>query len=149
MFVHSEAETRLSFICKSTPQSMTSLRLPTTDVIDCGVELYQGFRATRLLVRCKSQKVRSSSVKNVCCWLLILGEKRFTVGKSRSILLIQILYNAVKRLIFFKCDELSKRTAFTFNTLLIFLEYLFEFLINTASPASDSDYQQNFTAKKL
>ena len=149
MCVHSEAETRLSFICKSTPQSMTSLRLPTADVIDCGVELYQGFRATRLPVRCKGQKVLSSSVKNVCCWLFILGEKRFTVGKSRSILLIQILYNAVKRLIFFKCDELSKSTAFTFNILLIFLEYLFEFLINTASPASDSVYQQNFTAKKL
>ena len=149
MCVHREAETRLSFICNSTPQSMTSLRLPTTDVIDCGVELYQGFRATRLPVRCKGQKVRSSSVKNVCCWLFILGEKRFTFGKSRSILLIQILYNAVKRLIFFKCDELSKSTAFTFNTLLIFLEYLFEFLINTASPASDSVYQQNFTAKKL
>ena len=73
----------------------------------------------------------------------------FAVGKSRSILLIQILYNAVKRLIFFKCDELSKSTAFTFNILLIFLEYLFEFLINTTSPASDSVYQQNFTAKKL
>ena len=49
----------------------------------------------------------------------------------------------------FKCDELSRSTAFTFNTLLIFLEYLFEFLINTALPASDSVYQQNFTAKKL
>ena len=136
MCVHSEAETRLSFICKSTPQSMTSLRLPTTDVI----ELYQGFRATRLPVRCKGQKVRSSSVKNVCCWLFILGEKRLLVNRDRF---------SVKRLIFFKCDELSKSTAFTFNTLLIFLEYLFEFLINTASPASDSVYQQNFTAKKL
>ena len=136
MCVHCEAETRLSFICKSTPQSMTSLRLPTTDVI----ELYQGFRATRLPVRCKGQKVRSSSVKNVCCWLFILGEKRLLVNRDRF---------SVKRLIFFKCDELSKSTAFTFNTLLIFLEYLFEFLINTASPASDSVYQQNFTAKKL
>ena len=136
MCVHSEAETRLSFICKSTPQSMTSLRLPTTDVI----ELHQGFRATRLPVRCKGQKVRSSSVKNVCCWLFILGEKRLLVNRDRF---------SVKRLIFFKCDELSKSTAFTFNTLLIFLEYLFEFLINTASPASDSVYQQNFTAKKL
>ena len=119
-------------------KSMTSLRLPSTDVIDCGVELYQGFRATRLPAGCKGQKVLSSSLKNVYCWLFILGEKRFSVGKSRSILLIQILYNAVKRLIFFKCGEFSKSTAFIFNALLIFLEYLFEFLINTASPASDS-----------
>ena len=56
----------------------------------------------------------------------------FTAGKSQPILLMQILYNAVKRLIFFKCDELSSSTAFTFKTLLIFLEYIYEFLINTA-----------------
>ena len=98
---------------------------------------------------CKGQNVRSSSVKNVYCWLFILGEKMFTVGKSRSILLLQILYNAVKRLIFFKCDELSQSTAFTFKTLLIFLEYIFEFLMNKAPPASDSVYQQNFTAKSF
>ena len=98
---------------------------------------------------CKGQNVRSSSVKNVYCWLFILGEKMFTVGKSRSILLLQILYNAVKRLIFFKCDELSQSTAFTFKTLLIFLEYIFEFLMNKAPPASDSAYQQNFTAKSF
>ena len=54
-------------------------------------------RATQLPVGCKGQNVRSSSVKNVHCWLFILGEKRFTVGKSRSILPIQIVYNAVKR----------------------------------------------------
>ena len=73
----------------------------------------------------------------------------FTVGKSRSILLLQILYNAVKRLIFFKSDELSQSTAFTFKTLLIFLEYIFEFLMNKAPPASDSVYQHNFTAKSF
>ena len=83
--------------------------------------------------------------------LLLVNRDRFSSSAlgTRLILLIQILYNAVKRLIFFKCDELSKSTAFTFNTLLIFLEYLFEFLINTAPPASDSVYQRNFTAKKL
>ena len=62
---------------------------------------------------------------------------------------IQILYNAVKILIFFKCDELSKSTAFTFSTLLIFLEYLFEFLINTASPASDSLSTEFYGKKAL
>ena len=41
------------------------------------------------------------------CWLFILGDEMFTAGKSLPILLMQILYNAVKRLIFFKCDELS------------------------------------------
>ena len=56
---------------------------------------------------CKDQNVRSSSVKNVYCWLFILGDEMFTAGKSRPILLMQILYNAVKRLIFFKCDGLS------------------------------------------
>ena len=79
--------------------------------------------------------------------------KMFAVGNSswvrKGLLLVNRDRFSVKRLIFFKCDELSKSTAFTFNTLLIFLEYLFEFLINTASPASDSVYQQNFTAKKL
>ena len=55
MCVHSEAETRLSFICNSTPQSMTSLRLPTSDVIDCGVELHQGFQATPLPVGAKGK----------------------------------------------------------------------------------------------
>ena len=48
---------------------------------------------------CKDQNVRSSSVKNVYCWLFILGDEMFTTGKSRPILLMQILYNAVKRLI--------------------------------------------------
>ena len=41
------------------------------------------------------------------CWLFILGDEILTTAKSRPILLMQILYNAVKRLIFFKCDELS------------------------------------------
>ena len=41
------------------------------------------------------------------CWLFILGDEIFTAGISRPILLMQILYNAVKRLIFLKCDELS------------------------------------------
>ena len=55
MCEHSEAETRLSFICNSTPQSMTSLRLPTSDVIDCGLELHQGFQATPLPVGAKGK----------------------------------------------------------------------------------------------
>ena len=76
----------------------------------------------------------------IYCWLFILGDELFTAGKLRPILLMQILYNAVKRLIFFKCDELSQSTAFTFKTLLIFLEYIYEFLINTALLASDSAY---------
>ena len=87
--------------------------------------------------------------------------KMLTVGESRPILVMQIMYNArrshVKTLngfvghacIFFKCDELKWSTAFRFNSLLIFLEHLFEFLINTTPPASDSIYQQKFTAKKL
>ena len=53
MCEHSEAETRISFICNSTPQSMTSLRVPTSDVNDCGVELHQGFQATPLPVGAK------------------------------------------------------------------------------------------------
>ena len=53
MCEHSEAETRISFICNSTPQSMTSLRVSTSDVNDCGVELHQGFQATPLPVGAK------------------------------------------------------------------------------------------------
>ena len=82
MCVHSEGETRLSFTCNSTPQSKTSLRLPTSDVIDCGVKLHQGFQATPIPVGAKNKNVRSSSVKNIYFWLLILGDEMFTVGKS-------------------------------------------------------------------
>ena len=49
--------------------------------------------------------------------------------------------------IFFKCDELSQSTAFTFKNLLIFLEYVFQFLINTAPPVSDR--KENFRRKAL
>ena len=112
------------------------------------LSFFSNFRATfGCIVKQRLLDLLAQSIH--AYWLFVLGEKRFTVGKSRSILLIQILYNIVKRLIFFKCDDLSKSKAFTFNTLLIFLEYLFEFLTNTAPPASDSVYQQNFTAKKL
>ena len=38
---------------------------------------------------------------------------------------------------FFKCDEMSLSTAFTVKTLLIFREYIFEILINTALPGKD------------
>ena len=44
------------------------------------------------------------------CLLLVIHPRRdemFTADKSRPILLMQILDNAVKRLIFFKCQELS------------------------------------------
>ena len=77
------------------------------DVIDCGIELHQGFQATPLPVGAKGKMLVHPFLKNVSCWLFILGDKMFTAGKSWPILLIQILYNAVKRLIFFKCDELS------------------------------------------
>ena len=50
-----KAETRLSFICNSTPQSMTSLRLPTSDVIGCDVELHQGFQGIPLLEGAKAK----------------------------------------------------------------------------------------------
>ena len=83
---------------------------------------------------CDCQPVRSSIVASSCikvskqhhyrwaqrpkcsfslcekCLLLVIHPRRdemFTADKSRPILLMQILYNAVKRLIFFKCQELS------------------------------------------
>ena len=37
---------------------------------------------------------------------------------------------------FFKCEEMSLSAAFTVKPLSIFLEYIYEFLINTALPAS-------------
>ena len=42
---------------------------------------------------------------------------------------------------FFKCEEMSKSAAFTVKPLSIFLEYIYEFLINTALPASNSVYR--------
>lgn len=41
------------------------------------------------------------------------------------------------------------QTTFTVKTLLIFFEYIFEFLINRSPPASNSVYQQNFMGKTL
>ena len=50
---------------------------------------------------------------------------------------------------FFKCEEMSVSAAFTFKPLSIFLEYIYEFLINTALPASNSVYRQNLMGKKV
>ena len=50
----------------------------------------------------------------------------------------------------FKCDEMSSSTAFTVRTLLIFLQYIFEFFINKALPPSNSVvYRQNFKGKNV
>ena len=49
----------------------------------------------------------------------------------------------------FKCDQMSLSTALTVKTLLIFLEHIFELLINTALPASNSIYGQNFMGKNV
>ena len=80
----------------ATPQSMTSLRLPSrymiylvgsrSDVIDCGVELHEGFWATRLPLATKAKMFVHPF------W------KMFTVGEWRPILVTQIMYDAVKRL---------------------------------------------------
>ena len=35
---------------------------------------------------------------------------------------------------FFKCDEMSQSTALTVKTILVFLEYVFQFFINKALP---------------
>ena len=50
---------------------------------------------------------------------------------------------------FFKCEEMSLNTAFTVKSALIFLEYIFEFLMNTAPLASNSVYRQNFGGEKF
>ena len=50
---------------------------------------------------------------------------------------------------FFKCEEMSLNTAFTVKSALIFLEYIFEFLMNTAPLASKSVYRQNFGGEKF
>ena len=44
----------------------------------------------------KGQNFRSSSVKNVSCWLFILCEKMLTFGKWRPILLMHLLFNELK-----------------------------------------------------
>ena len=60
---------------------MTSLRLPTSDVIDCGVELHQGFQGTPLPVGAKRKMF-------VCP----LG-KMFTVGYSSWVTRCLLLVN--------------------------------------------------------
>ena len=90
-------------------------------------------------------------------WSFILREKKqITVGESHPILLMQTagnckLYNAVSKRL---CDGFPliscyrpyvlQTMAFTFKTLLIFLEFTFELLINTArqlQTASTAEFQ--------
>ena len=102
----------------------------------------------------KCQNVRSSFLKNVYCWWITTDSRHANNVQrcketSRRFLVKTPIGFVGDTCIFFKCDELSWSRAFTFNALLIFLEYLFVFLINTAPPVSDNVYEQNFTAKKL
>ena len=46
---------------------------------------------------------------------------------------------------FFKCDEMG----LTVKTMLVFLEYIFQFFINQALPVSNSVDRQNFKGKKV
>ena len=41
------------------------------------------------------------------------------------------------------------QATFTVQTLLIFCEYIFEFVINRSPPASNSVYQRNFMGKNV
>ena len=50
---------------------------------------------------------------------------------------------------FFKCDEMSQSTALTVKNMLAFLEYIFQFFINKALPASNSVDRQNFVGKRV
>ena len=49
----------------------------------------------------------------------------------------------------FKCDKMSLSTALTVKIMLVFLEYIFQFFINKALPASNSVDRQNFTGKSV
>ena len=81
---HSEAKTQRIFICNSTPQSITSSRFPSNA---------SDFRWVRV------QRPKCPFILcEAYCWLFILSEKMFIVSESRPILLMKILYNAVKRL---------------------------------------------------
>ena len=46
---------------------------------------------------------------------------------------------------FFKCDEMG----LTVKTMLVFLEYIFQFFINQALPVSNSVDRQNFKGKEV
>ena len=48
---------------------------------------------------------------------------------------------------FYKREEMSVSAAFTVKPLSIFLECIYEFVINTALPASNSVYGQNLMGK--
>ena len=81
---HSEAKTQRIFICNSTPQLITSSRFPS-NASDFRWVWVQRPKCPFIL--CEAH-----------CWLFILSEKMFIVSESRPILLMKILYNAVKRL---------------------------------------------------
>ena len=53
------------------------------------------------------------------------------------------------KIICLKCNEISQSRALTIKTLLSFFVYIFESLINTAPPASDSIYWQISTGKLM
>ena len=50
---------------------------------------------------------------------------------------------------FFKCEEMSLSAAFTVKLLSIFFQYIYEFFINTALPASNSLYRQKVMGKNV
>ena len=136
MCVHSETETRPSFICNSTPQSMTSLRLPTSKVIDCGVKLHQGFEATPLPVDAKPKMfvhplwkmpllVIHPGRRNFYCWYIATDSPHAnTVQRRKETYIPQMWWIELKY-------------GFYLQNPAYFLEYIFEFLINTVPLASD------------
>ena len=118
---------------------MTSLRIPTSDAIDYGVELHQGFQATPLPVGAKANMFVHP------LW------KMFTVGYSSWVTKCLLLVNATdsphantvqrcKETYILQMWWIELKYGFTFKTPLIFLEYIYEFLINTVLLASDSVY---------
>ena len=89
-------------------------------------------------------------------FLYSIKTEMFTVAESWFILLINAgnrkLQETSRRFcetlvghMFFKCDEMG----LTVKTMLVFLEYIFQFFINQALPVSNSVDRQNFKGKKV
>ena len=150
MCVHSETETRPSFICNSTPQSMTSLRLPTSKVIDCGVKLHQGFEATPLPVGAKPKMfvhplwkmpllVIHPGRRNFYCWYIATDSPHAnTVQRRKETYIPQMWWIELKYGFY-----LQNPAYFPRIYLWIFDKY------SSTSFWWLSVYQQNVTAKSI
>ena len=68
-----------------------------------------------------------------CCWIVI-DPPRVNAENRKLLETSRRFCETLVGHIFFKCDEISQSTPITVKTMLVFLEYIFQFFINKVLP---------------